>query len=124
MDWNANRAALVSDGAGYCLTNPPGGIRREFVPTSVIEFVGGANKADIAFLNQVKERHAASDVFLCHTDYQTGIGANQVLSRSHSVLHDLFQFFTFGIRFGARQLGLRFAPRFHAHRQRHLFIGG
>src|SRR6202012_952074 len=61
---HANRAALIGDGAGDRLANPPRRVRAEFVAALVVELVDRAHEADVAFLDQVEQLEAAVDVLL------------------------------------------------------------
>ena len=55
----ADRAALVGDGPGDRLANPPGGVGAELVAAGMLELVDGPHQAGVAFLNQVEEAQAA-----------------------------------------------------------------
>src|SRR5918994_678249 len=62
MDWQPDRATLIGDRPRNCLPNPPGGVGAELETALVIEFIGRLHETDIALLDQVQERHAASHV--------------------------------------------------------------
>jgi len=67
MHRHANGAPLIGNRAGDCLADPPGGIGAEFVPALIFKFFGGADQADIAFLDKIQKGHAAAHVlFLPH----------------------------------------------------------
>ena len=70
MHWNANRAALVGDGTGDGLTNPPRRISAEFKPATVFKFVDCPHETGVAFLDQVQETQATVSVFLGDGDDQ------------------------------------------------------
>ena len=70
MYWYANGTTLVSDGACYRLPNPPGGIGAELMTPAIIEFFGGADKANISFLDEIEEWNSATHVFFCDTDHE------------------------------------------------------
>ena len=74
MHRNTDGARLVGDGSGDGLTDPPGGIGREFVAAAVFKLVHRLHQADVAFLNQVEELQAAVGVFLGNRNYQTQVG--------------------------------------------------
>ena len=78
MDRQADGAALVGDGAGNCLANPPGGVGGELISFLVVEFFGGANQAEAAFLNQVLERKTTIHVFLGNGNNQTQVGLHHL----------------------------------------------
>ena len=81
----ADRAALVGDGAGDGLANPPGGVGAELEAALVVELVGGLHQADVAFLDQIQEGQAATDVLLGDGDDEAEIGLDQVGARQVAV---------------------------------------
>ncbi len=99
MHRHADRAALVGDSAGHGLANPPSGISGEFVAEFVVKLVRRTDQPDVAFLDQIQERHAAPDVLLGYTDNQSGISADQVLSGRDAAFDELFQLAAFLRRF-------------------------
>ena len=58
----ADRAALLGERAGDRLADPPGRVGRELVAECVIELLDGADQAEVAFLDQVEQRHAGAGV--------------------------------------------------------------
>ena len=54
MDGNADRTALVGNGAGDGLTNPPYRIGAEFKAFGVVKLFHGAQQAQIPLLDEVK----------------------------------------------------------------------
>ena len=76
---DANGAALIGDGAGDSLANPPSCIGGEFVAAAPVEFVNAAHQADVAFLNQIEEMHAVIGVFLGDGDNQAKIRLGEFL---------------------------------------------
>ena len=58
MDGQANRPALVGQRARHRLADPPGRVRRKLVAHAVVELLHRADQAEIAFLDQVEQRHA------------------------------------------------------------------
>src|SRR3989339_1415992 len=85
---NADGARLIGDGAGDRLADPPRGIRTEFESAVRIEFLNGAEEADIALLNQVEEREAAPDVLLGNGDNKTEVRLGQLLLGAGIALAD------------------------------------
>ena len=59
MHRNADSTRLVGDSPCNGLAYPPCCIGTEFKAFIIIEFFNCFNKAEVAFLNQVKEQHAA-----------------------------------------------------------------
>src|SRR3984885_2802198 len=70
-------AGLVGDGAGDGLTDPPGGIGREFVTATVLELVDGLHEADITLLDEVEELEAAVGVLLRDRDDESKVGFDE-----------------------------------------------
>src|SRR5262245_8994608 len=123
MNGHADRTALVGNGAGYRLSNPPRGIRGEFVSAAVIKLLGRPNETDISLLNQIQARNTASHIFLCNRDDQTGVGGNEMFASGPAVLDQLTQLDAAawaGIAFG--QFLTRHAPALNALCEFH-FLG-
>jgi hypothetical protein len=80
VDGQADGAALVGDGAGDRLADPPGGVGREFVALGVVEFLDRAHQADIALLDQIHHGQAVGGVFFGDRDHQAQVGLDQVLA--------------------------------------------
>ena len=78
MDRDADRPALVGDGPGDRLADPPGRVGRELVAAPVVELLGGPHQADVAFLDEVEELEAAALVLLGDGDDQPQVGRNEV----------------------------------------------
>ena len=99
VDRDTDGAGLVGDRAGNRLPDPPGGVGRELVAATILEFVDRLHQADIAFLNQIQELQAAIRIFLGDRDHETQIGldhlllglARLALALLHHV-HDLAEF--------------------------------
>ena len=53
---------------------------------AVIELLGGADQADVAFLDQIQEGNAAAHVLLGDADHQARVGGDEVLARRPAVL--------------------------------------
>src|SRR6185437_13052813 len=79
VNGHADGARLIGERAGNRLPNPPNGIGRELIAAAVFELVDRPHQADVAFLDQVEELHAAIDVFLCNRDDQAQIGLHHLL---------------------------------------------
>ena len=75
---DANHAALVRDGARDGLTNPPSGVCRELIASTVFEFVHGAHQTDVAFLEKVQELHAAIGVLLGNGNHEAQVGLDHL----------------------------------------------
>ena len=85
---DADRAGLVGHGTGDRLPDPPGRVRREFVTLGVVELLDRADQAEVAFLDEVQESHAATGVPLGQRDDQTEIGLQQMVFRAFAVPAD------------------------------------
>ena len=86
---NADGAGLVGNGAGDCLTDPPGGISRELVSLGIVELLYSLDKAQIALLDQIQKQHAAAGIAFGDGNNQTKIGLSQLLL-GHIALFDKF----------------------------------
>ena len=115
MNRNADGACLVGDGTRNRLAYPPCRIGREFVAAAVFKLVYRLHQADVAFLNQVKELHAAVGVFFGNGDNQTQVGFNHFLfgafGFAFAALNRIYHFAVFGNRQAAffAHLGQRIA---------------
>ena len=79
---DADGAGLVGHGAGDGLADPPGGVGGELVALGVVELLDGADQAEVAFLDQVEEGHAAAGVALGDADHQPQVRLQQVVFRA------------------------------------------
>ena len=70
MDGDPDRAPLVGDGPGDGLADPPCGVGGELEATAIVEFLDGAHQPEIAFLDEVQERHPAIAITLRDRDHQ------------------------------------------------------
>ncbi len=121
---HANRPSLISNRARDCLTNPPGRVRRKLVAAMIIEFFDRANQADVAFLNQIEERHTASNVFFRNRDDETKICFDKFLPILIAFANFLLEPHPFRRRdmiFG--QAKSRALAGFHAARVLNLLLG-
>ena len=78
VDRHANGAALIGDGAGDGLADPPGGIGGELVAAGVLELVHRPHQARIALLDQIQEAQAAIAISLGDGDDQPQIAGREV----------------------------------------------
>ena len=69
-------SALVCDGTGDGLTDPPRGVGGELVPLFVIELLGCTNQTETALLNQVLKTQAPVHVLLGNRDHKTQVRLN------------------------------------------------
>src|SRR3954451_752908 len=56
VDGEPDRAALLGERARDRLADPPRRVRRELVAEGVVEFLDGADQAEVALLNEVEQR--------------------------------------------------------------------
>ena len=59
--------------------NPPGGVGGELEALLPVELLDGADETKVAFLDQVKEEHAAARVALGERDHKSQVGFQQVV---------------------------------------------
>src|SRR5664280_1014911 len=78
---NTHGAGLVGDRSRDRLSNPPRGVRRELVATTVFELVHGLHQADVAFLDEVEELQSAVGVLLCNRYDQAKVSFDQLFLR-------------------------------------------
>src|SRR5439155_5851077 len=71
-------AGLIGDGTGDRLADPPGRVRRKFVPASPFKFIDSLHQTDVAFLNQVKELQTAVRVFLGNRNNEPQVGFDKL----------------------------------------------
>ena len=88
---DADGAGLVCHGAGDGLADPPGGVGGELEALGVVELFHGADQAEVAFLDEVEEEHAAAGVALGQRDHQSQVGFQQVVLGPLAVLGDPVQ---------------------------------
>src|SRR5450830_11590 len=92
MHRHTNRAALVGNRAGDSLANPPGGVSTELVAALVLKFLGCADEADVAFLNQIKEWHTPAHILFGYANNQAGVGSDQMLPGKLPILDEFSEF--------------------------------
>ena len=85
---DADGAGLVGHGAGDGLADPPGRVGGELVTLGVVELFDRADQAQVAFLDQVEERHAAAGVALGQRHHQAQVRFQQMVLRAVAVAAD------------------------------------
>ena len=78
---------MVGQCAADRLADPPGGVSGELEAAVDLEFLHGADQADVAFLDQVQETHAAVEVLLCDADHEAQVGLDQLLLGAAGAAH-------------------------------------
>ena len=73
MNRDANRFALLGNRPRDRLANPPACIGAEFEAAVIIELVHCPHQANVALLDEVKERQTSIDVFLGDANHQAQI---------------------------------------------------
>ena len=61
---DANRAALIGDGARDRLTDPPRRVSAKLKTAAIFELIDGPHQASVAFLNEIEKAQAAIAIFL------------------------------------------------------------
>src|SRR5438309_6365111 len=77
-----DQARLLTSGAANGLADPPGGIGAEVAATAPVELFGGAHQAEVAFLDQVDERHTGVGVAARNRDNKAEVCFDQAAARS------------------------------------------
>ena len=73
----ADRAALVGDGARHGLADPPGGVGRELEALGVVELLDRADEAEVALLDEVEQRQAGRCIDLRDRDHEAEVALDQ-----------------------------------------------
>ena len=73
----ADRAALVGDGARHGLADPPGGVGRELEALGVVELLDRADEAEVALLDEVEQREAGRCIDLRDRDHEAKVALDQ-----------------------------------------------
>jgi hypothetical protein len=76
----ADRAALVGDAPADRLADPPRGVGRELEPLAVVELLDGPHEAEVAFLDEVEQRHAGGLVALGDRDDQPQVRLDELVA--------------------------------------------
>src|SRR3990172_12273589 len=92
MNRDANSAAVMGNGAGDGLADPPRGISGEAEASLHFELAHRFHQPKVAFLNQVQEGDAPANVFLSNADHQARIGLDQMLAGQQAILDGYLQF--------------------------------
>src|SRR5262249_36504783 len=77
-----DRPALVGERARHRLADPPGRVRRELEPLSVVELLGGADEADRPLLDQIEEGEPLVAISLRNRDDETEVRLDHLLLRA------------------------------------------
>ena len=80
MHRQADGARLVHDGALDALADPPGGVGRETEAALRIELLQRVNQPEVAFLDQVQQLQAATDVVLGDIHHQPQVVLDHLLA--------------------------------------------
>jgi len=80
MHRNTDGSRLIGNRSRNRLTNPPCRIGTEFITLAVIEFLNRLDQSQISFLNQIKEKHTASDITFGNADNQSKVCLCQTFS--------------------------------------------
>ncbi len=78
---HANRARLVGERTRHGLPHPPRCIGGKLPAAPIFELVDRLHQADIAFLNQIQELHAAVHVLLRDRNHETQIRLDHLALR-------------------------------------------
>lgn len=78
---NTNCTGLVSDGTGNGLTDPPSSIGTELESLIIVKFFNSLNEAQVALLDQIKEKHATAYIPFGNGDNKPQVGFRKGLLR-------------------------------------------
>ena len=92
MDWQTDGAAGVGYAAGDGLANPPGGIGGEFETFTPVELFYGVHEADVAFLDEVKQRQTRGVVLLGNGHHETQVGLHELTFSARTEALNFAQF--------------------------------
>ena len=91
MDRYPDRPGLVGNGPGNRLADPPGGVGTEFKAFIIIELFNGFDQAEVPFLDQVQEQHAAAHIPFGNAYHQTQVRFRQAAFCLITLLFNCFQ---------------------------------
>ena len=91
MDRDADRPCLVGNGTGNRLTDPPCGVGTEFKAFIIIELFNCFDQAQIPFLDQIQEQHAAAHIPFGNAYHQTQVRLRQAAFCLIPLLFNRFQ---------------------------------
>ena len=129
MHRDADRASLIGDRTRNGLANPPGRIRGEFEALRIVELLDCTDKAEVAFLDEIEEQHAATDVALRDGNDEAKVRFDDLLLGIETNLLDAGQAAAFAafeldaFLFGSLELFGRLDAGFHLHGKID-FLGG
>src|SRR5690349_22428470 len=79
IERHAHSAALTRQRRENRLTNPPHSVRDELDALIRVELASSSEQTDVAFTDQIDERHAAVLILLRHRDDETQIALDELL---------------------------------------------
>src|SRR5699024_8971478 len=77
MHWNTNGARLIRHRSRNSLTNPPGGVGREFEALGVVKLFNRTNQPQVSLLDEVEELHSSTGVAFCQRDNETQVRSKE-----------------------------------------------
>src|ERR1700733_1191376 len=75
---NTDGPGLIGNGTRNRLANPPGGVGRELVTTTVFELIDRLHQPDVAFLDQIEELQATVGVLLGNRNDESQVSLDQL----------------------------------------------
>src|SRR5215210_5325912 len=81
VERHADDPALLGERLQNRLADPPHGIGNELDALGLVELVGGADEAEVALVDQVRERDSLILVLLGDRDHKAKIAANELVER-------------------------------------------
>jgi hypothetical protein len=81
VERHADDAALLGERLQDRLADPPDGVGDELDPLGLVELVGRADQAEVALVDQVRERDALVLVLLGDRDDEAQVGAHERVER-------------------------------------------
>ena len=78
VDGQPDRSALLGERAGDRLANPPGCVRRKLEAELVVELLDRADQTQVAFLDQVQQRHTGLRVGARDRHHEPQVGFDQL----------------------------------------------
>src|SRR6185503_3115128 len=79
VERHAHDARLLGQRLQNGLANPPDRVRDELDALRLVEFVRGANEAEVALVDQIRERHALVLILLRDRHDEAQVGAHQLV---------------------------------------------
>src|SRR5690606_18965757 len=90
-NWNTDRTGLIGDCAGYRLADPPSGVGREFIASTVFKLLNRFHKAHVPLLDEIEEGKTAIGVFLRNRDHKTQVRFDHFALRLLALIHPALQ---------------------------------